>query len=57
MRASPDGRYLVAGNRGYNYIRVMDRKSLATVFHQQLPTLDGGLHLGMHHSELCAGEG
>jgi hypothetical protein len=57
VRASPDGKYLVAGNRGYNYIRVMDRKSLETVFHQQLPTLPGGLHLGMHHSELCAGEG
>src|SRR5690606_28736896 len=28
VRASPDGRYLIAGHRGYNYVRVMDRRSL-----------------------------
>jgi|SRR5579871_1350291 len=55
VRASPDGKYLVAGNRGYNYIRVMDRKTLATVWDRQLPKLDDGLHLGMHHSALVPG--
>jgi hypothetical protein len=54
-RVSPDGRYLVAGNRGYNYLRVMDRRTLARVYDRQLPTLPGGLHLGMHHSEVVAG--
>lgn len=51
-RVSPDGRFLVAGNRGHNYIRVMDRATLATVSETFLPHLPNGLHLGMHHSEL-----
>jgi len=51
---SPDRRYVVAGNRGYNYVRVMDRETLAEVYHTQLPTRNG-LHLGMHHSEMVAG--
>jgi hypothetical protein len=54
-RVSPDGRYLIAGNRGYNYVRVMDRRTLESVYDVQLPTLPGGLHLGMHHSEIIAG--
>ncbi len=69
-RVSPDGKYLIAGNRGYNYIRVMRRDTLQTVYEQQLPTLrrlvpndkgpyrarteDSGLHLGFHHSEMLA---
>lgn len=54
-RVSPDGRYVIAGNRGYNYIRVMDRDSLECVYETQLPRLDGGLHLGLHHSEIAPG--
>lgn len=54
-RVSPDGRYLVAGHRGYNYLRVMDRRTLETVYDTQLPTLPGGLHLGLHHSEMTRG--
>jgi hypothetical protein len=54
-RVSPDGRYLIAGNRGYNYVRVMDRQTLGTVYETRLPTLPNGLHLGLHHSELIAG--
>jgi hypothetical protein len=54
-RVSPDGRYLVAGNRGYNYLRVMDRRTLAQVYELALPSLPGGLHLGLHHSEMIAG--
>lgn len=54
VRVSPDRRYVVAGSRGYNYLRVMDRETLADVYHTQLPTRHG-LHLGMHHSEMAAG--
>jgi hypothetical protein len=54
-RVSPDGRYLVAGNRGYNYLRVMDRNTFDDVYHMDLPTLPNGLHLGLHHSEMIAG--
>ncbi len=54
-RVSPDGRYLVAGNRGYNYLRVMDRATLATAYATRLPTMPSGLHLGLHHSEMAAG--
>jgi hypothetical protein len=56
VRASPDGRHLVAGSRGYNYLRVMDRASFDTVYETQLPRLANGLHLGLHHSEMVAGE-
>ncbi len=54
VRATPDGKYLIAGNRGYNYVRVMDRKTLKTVWDRRLPTREG-LHLGLHHSELVLG--
>jgi hypothetical protein len=54
-RVSPDGRYLVAGNRGYNYLRVMERGTLRTVCDVHLPCLPDGLHLGLHHSEMLAG--
>jgi len=54
-RVSPDGRYLIAGNRGYNYLRVMDRQTLKQVYDLQLPTLPSGLHLGLHHSEIVEG--
>jgi hypothetical protein len=52
VRVSPDGQYLVAGSRGYNYLRVMDRRTFATVFELQLPRMANGLHLGLHHSEM-----
>jgi hypothetical protein len=54
-RVSPDGRYVIAGNRGYNYLRVMDRETLATVHETHLPSQPNGLHLGLHHSEMLAG--
>ena len=54
-RVSPDGRYLCAGNRGYNYLRVVDRATLGTVYEADLPKLPNGLHLGLHHSEMLAG--
>jgi len=54
-RVSPDGRYVAAGNRGYNYLRIMDRQTLRTVYQTNLPKRDG-LHLGLHHSEMVAGE-
>ena len=53
-RVSPDGRYVAAGSRGYNYLRVMDRQTLRTVYDTNLPRRDG-LHLGLHHSEMVAG--
>ena len=69
-RISPDGKYIVAGNRGYNYVRVMRRDTLKTVYETVLPTKsraalggkgtyrarqeDTGLHLGLHHSEIRA---
>ncbi|MBK8259661.1 MAG: hypothetical protein IPK82_44265 [Polyangiaceae bacterium] len=55
-RVSPDGKYIIAGNRGYNYLRVMERRSLAEVYARRLPTLANGLHLGLHHSEIAPGE-
>ena len=54
-RVSPDGRYVAAGSRGYNYLRVMDRQTLRTIYDRNLPKRDG-LHLGLHHSEMVAGE-
>ena len=54
-RVSPDGRYVAAGSRGYNYLRIMDRQTLGTVYQTNLPKRDG-LHLGLHHSEMVAGE-
>jgi hypothetical protein len=54
-RVSPDGRYIAAGNRGFNYLRIMDRSTLKTVYDVKLPRLERGLHLGLHHSEISAG--
>lgn len=55
-RVSPDGTLVVAGARGYNFLRVMKRSDFSTVHHHQLDTLDNGLHLGLHHSEMVARE-
>src|SRR5690606_29002682 len=66
-RVSPDGRYLVTGNRGYNLITVWDRVTFRKVWSTRLPTFGSqlrdrpwagrlrhydGLHLGLHHSTL-----
>ena len=69
-RVSPDGKYLITGNRGYNVIAVYDRKTFQKVYEKVLPfrrKVTGvgynhyhltnrfmGLHLGVHHSELIA---
>jgi hypothetical protein len=69
-RVSPDGKYLIVGNRGYNVIALYDRKTFRKVYEKVLPhrrkvTGEGhnhyhltnrflGLHLGVHHSELLA---
>jgi len=69
-RVSPDGKYLIVGNRGYNVIAVYDRKTFRKVYEKVLPhrrKVTGvgynhyhltnrflGLHLGVHHSELLA---
>ena len=36
-RVSPDGKYIIVGNRGYNWIAVYDRKTHRKVFDQVLP--------------------
>lgn len=66
-RVSPDGKYLVTGNRGYNVITVYERETFRKVYSQQLPRFGRsvlhrpyssylkhvhGMHLGMHHSEM-----
>jgi hypothetical protein len=67
-RISPDGRYIIVGNRGYNVVAVYDRKTFKKVYETLLPfrrdvygnTTDHyrftnrfmGHHLGVHHSEL-----
>lgn len=64
-RVSPQGNYIVTGNRGYNVVTVYDRKTFKQVYSKQLPfrrdvyrksphyRIGGtGLHLGIHHSEL-----
>jgi hypothetical protein len=48
-RPSPDGKYLVVGHRGYNWIGVYDRCSFERVWERSLPRHEGG-HLGMHHA-------
>ena len=68
-RVSPDGKYIVTGNRGYNVLTVYDRKTFQRVYSTQLPTFGPqvfrrpytrrmkhifGMHLGMHHSEMLA---
>ena len=64
-RVSPDGKYLVTGNRGYNVLTVFDRKTFKTVYSKLLPFRKDvykqspyyrlgkrGFHLGIHHSEV-----
>jgi hypothetical protein len=36
-RVSPDGKYIVTGNRGYNTIAVYDRKTFRKVYEKLLP--------------------
>jgi hypothetical protein len=71
-RVSPDGQYLVVGNRGYNVVAVYDRKTFKKVYekllpfrrdnysgfdHYQLTNRFLGHHLGVHHSELIPRDG
>lgn len=66
-RVSPDGKYLVTGNRGYNVLTVYERETFKKVYSVQLPRFGPdvlrrpyvshlkhvyGMHLGMHHSEM-----
>jgi len=66
-RVSPDGKYLVGGNRGYNYLCVYDRKTFEKVHETVFPFRRDvykqspyyrlgwrGHHLGIHHSEIVA---
>jgi hypothetical protein len=66
-RVSPDGKYLVAGHRGYNMVTVYDRATMKKVYSKQLPFRrdrpgisphielgNSGYHLGIHHSEVIA---
>jgi hypothetical protein len=69
-RVSPDGKYIVTGNRGYNVIAVYDRKTFKKVYegllpfrrdvydhgtnHYRLTNRFMGHHLGVHHSELLS---
>jgi hypothetical protein len=36
-RVSPDGKYIIVGNRGYNVIAVYDRKTHEKVYEKLLP--------------------
>jgi hypothetical protein len=64
-RVSPDGKYIVTGNRGYNVVTVWDRKTTKKVYSKLLPFRRDrylktphyrlgwrGYHLGFHHSEI-----
>jgi hypothetical protein len=64
-RVSPDGKYVIAGHRGYNYIAVFERQSMKKVYSRTLPFRRDdyskrpyyrfgwrGHHLGLHHSEV-----
>jgi hypothetical protein len=69
-RVSPDGKYIITGNRGYNVIAVYDRQTFRKVYEKLLPFRRDnyknrfdpyrltnrflGNHLGVHHSELLA---
>jgi hypothetical protein len=66
-RVSPDGKYVMVGHRGYNYIAVHERKTMRKVYGQVLPFRRDlysrrpyyrfgwrGHHLGIHHSEIVA---
>ena len=69
-RVSPDGKYIITGNRGYNVVTVYDRRTFKKVYekllpfrrdvygnghnHYRLTNRFRGLHLGIHHSEIIA---
>ena len=66
-RVSPDGKYVMVGHRGYNYIAVYERKTMKRVYGKVLPFRRDnfrrrpfhrlgwrGHHLGIHHSEIVA---
>ncbi len=66
-RVSPGGKYLIAGNRGYNYIAVFDRFSFKKLYGSVLPFRRDlftesphyrfgwrGHHLGIHHGAVSA---
>lgn len=64
-RVSPEGNFVVVGNRGYNVVSVYDRKDFKEVYTKVLPFRRenyrkyphynlgwSGYHLGIHHSEV-----
>jgi hypothetical protein len=66
-RVSPDGKYVMVGHRGYNYIAVYERQTMKKVYGRVLPFRRDvyrtrpyyrfgwrGHHLGIHHSEIVA---
>lgn len=66
-RVSPDGKYVMVGHRGYNYIAVHERETMKKVYGRVLPFRHDnynrrpyyklgrrGYHLGIHHSEIVA---
>lgn len=66
-RVSPDGKYVMVGHRGYNYIAVHERATMKKVYGHVLPFRRDvydqrpyyrfgwrGHHLGIHHSEIVA---
>jgi hypothetical protein len=66
-RVSPDGKYVMVGHRGYNYIAVHDSQTMKKVWGRVLPFRRDaygkephyrfgwrGHHLGIHHSEIVA---
>jgi hypothetical protein len=68
-RVSPDGKYVMVGHRGYNFIAVYERKTMKQVYGCVLPFRRDvygarphyrfgwrGYHLGIHHSEIVARE-
>ncbi|MBI4378911.1 MAG: hypothetical protein HY578_07435 [Nitrospinae bacterium] len=66
-RVSPQGNYLITGNRGYNVVTVYDRKTFKKLYSKLLPFRRDryiksphyhlgwrGYHLGFHHSEVIS---
>lgn len=66
-RVSPQGNYLVTGNRGYNVLSVYNRKTFQKLYEKLLPFRRDkylksphyqlgwqGFHLGFHHSEVIS---
>lgn len=66
-RVSPDGKYVMVGHRGYNYIAVYERRTMRKVYGRVLPFRRDvysckpyyrfgwrGHHLGIHHSEIVS---